>query len=847
MMRLALCLALGMVSCGYAEVVCVSPDAAAGGDGSRAKPYQTFVQARDAIRTLRKAGKLKRSDAVTVYLEPGDYPLSASFELTSEDSGTAEAQVVYRARENGKARLLGGVALEPSSFKPVTDASVLSRLDAAVRAHVRVCDLSARKLAAFPDFKTAFHGAPAAPWLYVNHEPMTLARWPNASATDAGWASFSKAVDTGLPEPDAADPALRKAHPGAFLFDDPRPARWNLSEGVWLLGYWTHDWCDEVIRIASYDKQKKIVALAAPHTYGINGGTWGNAQRRFFAMNAMEELDAPGEWYLDRARKLLYFYPAGDLAGSEIVLATLTEPLVTIRGAKYVGFEGLGFEYGHGDGIVAQNVEHLTIAGCVVANLAGSGVSLHGSASAVRSCDLFNLGKSGIGLNGGDRQSLTPAENRADNNHIHHFGIFQRTYAPGVGVSGCGQIVSNNCIHDAPHNAVLYGGNEHRFERNEVFRVVMETGDAGAFYTGRDWTSQGNILRNNYIHDLGGGDARHVNTMGIYLDDCDCGDTLEGNVFCRAGRAMMIGGGRDNPVLNNLVVDCPIGLHIDSRGMTWKQWNNPADKSWSLEEKALQLHYLQPPWSTRYPRLAKIMNDEPRQPLGNTVRRNVFVDCTRQVCDFDGHVKKLLDKFEMADNLAVNTRGAVQGEAPAVQLKGFNNLSGTKDQPIPLSADALTARDFAARWGAWLQREVPSFEKIPFDKIGLYEDAYRRTRPAGEAAAPQGKVARLEITDLRKGTGAVAERGKTVVVHYRGTLTDGTEFDSSRKHGSPFSFALGAGHVISGWEQGVLGMRVGGRRRLVIPPHMAYGSQGAGNVIPPHATLVFEVELLEVK
>ena len=733
MMRFALCLAFGMVSCAYAEVVvCVSPGAAAGGDGSRLKPYQTLVQARDGIRALRKAGTFKSSDAVTVCLKSGDYPLNASFELTAADSGTAESPIVYRARESGKARLYGGIALQPSSFKPVTDASVLSRLNAEVRDKVRVCDLSTKALAAFSDFKTAFQGVPAAPWLYVDHRPMTLARWPNVTATHAGWASFSKAVDTGLPKPGATDPALRKVHPGSFLFDDPRPARWNLSEGVWLLGYWTHDWCDEVIRVASYDKEKKVVALAAPHNYGINGGTWGAAQRRFFAMNALEELDAPTEWYLDRSRKLLYFYPGGDLARSEIILATLTEPFIKIHGAKYVDFVGLNFEYGHGDGIVARNVEHVEIVGCVLANLAGSGISIHGSASAVRSCDVFNLGTSGISLDGGDRRSLTPAKNIAENNHIHHFGLFQRTYAPGIGVNGCGQIVSNNCIHDAPHNAVLYGGNEHRFERNEVYRVVMETGDAGAFYTGRDWTSQGNILRNNYIHDLGGGDAEHVDTMGMYFDDCDCGDTIVGNVFYRAGRAIMIGGGRDNPVLNNLIVACPIGLHIDARGMTWQQWNNPADKSWCLEEKARQLHYTQPPWSTKYPRLATIMNEEPRQPLGNTVRRNVFVDCTKQVCDFDGNVMKLLDKFEIADNLAVNTTGAAKGLAPAFQIKGFTNLSGAKDKPIDLCDKDLTAQAFASRWNAWIQKEIASFETIPFEKIGLYKNAYRRTLPARE-------------------------------------------------------------------------------------------------------------------
>ena len=101
--------------------------------------------------------------------------------------------------------------------------------------------------------------------------------------------------------------------------------------------------------------------------------------------------------------------------------------------------------------------------------------------------------------------------------------------------------------------------------------------------------------------------------------------------------------------------------------------------------------------------------------------------------------------------------------------------------------------------------------------------------------------------DSKIGTGAEAFTGKSVSVHYTGWLTDGTKFDSSKDRGQPFSFQLGAGQVIKGWDQGVAGMKVGGIRKLTIPPDLGYGARGAGGVIPPNATLVFEVELLGVQ
>jgi len=108
-------------------------------------------------------------------------------------------------------------------------------------------------------------------------------------------------------------------------------------------------------------------------------------------------------------------------------------------------------------------------------------------------------------------------------------------------------------------------------------------------------------------------------------------------------------------------------------------------------------------------------------------------------------------------------------------------------------------------------------------------------------------ITSMKIDDVKIGTGPAVESGNTVSVHYVGTLQDGTEFDASKKRGQPFEFTVGAGQVIVGWEEGVEGMQVGGERVLVIPPEKAYGAAGAGGVIPPDATLVFTIELLEIR
>ena len=186
------------------------------------------------------------------------------------------------------------------------------------------------------------------------------------------------------------------------------------------------------------------------------------------------------------------------------------------------------------------------------------------------------------------------------------------------------------------------------------------------------------------------------------------------------------------------------------------------------------------------------------------------------------------DKAQTSTTAETATQPAAEGQA------NLTDQSATASAP---AAPATEAQPEAAATDPNATAQAPA------------DAAATAGQPAAAAPAtePAPVTGTLKITDVKKGSGAEAVDGKKVTVHYTGTLENGTKFDSSRDRGSPFPFVLGSGMVISGWEQGVKGMKVGGVRKLVIPPNLAYGNRSVGGVIPPNSTLLFEIELLKVE
>lgn len=696
--------------------------------GTASKPLASLEKARDTIRAWKKNGAFPEK-GVTVELR-GVFAMPVStFALDANDGGlSSNAPVVYQASKAG-AVFTGGFALPESGFRTVTDAATLARLPDEARGSVVCFDLKAvgvTYLAPLPDKFSGWNEME----VFSGGKAMRLARWPNT-----GWTEIAKVIDRGVKPIDKATGEWEFGYKGGtFEYAEDAPARWNVEKGVWLNGFWCHDWANETLRVGAIDKEKRQITAAAIHTYGIgNSSKWHTAKRRYYAFNLLEELDAPGEWYVDRENRMLYFYPVGgDL--SNVVLSVQKKPLFVITKASNIRLDGLTFHYSTGKAVAVDGCENVVLENLRVSNLTTDGISLAGGKKCgLNRCEVSDIGGTCVSVSGGDRTSLTACGHFVTNCHLHHSGRLQRTQGKCLSFSGVGITVAHNLIYDAPYIAVVYGGNDNLFEYNEVHSAMMESGDGGGLYTGRDWGSQGNIVRYNYFHHFGkpGVDwqkmrglnpdyeplKESVMVMGVYLDDCDSGDTVCNNIFYRTGWSAFVGGGRYNTISNNLFVECTSALHIDDRGLSRARPGEGVKDGWDLLAKLQALKFQESPWKDKYPYLVNVMQDDPKLPLHNVFCENVAINCPRFL-QMHGSVKKTtVPQLDFHDNLVFGAVNKADAET-FPQTEGGTKRAEFRSEILSGSADP-DQNGFAVQDGADFKRLAPWFSRVPIERIGL--------------------------------------------------------------------------------------------------------------------------------
>ena len=686
MTHLALLAALCLLLCCavQAQTLCVAPDGSDAAPGTAARPLASLTGARDAVR------RMSGDRPVTVVVANGTYEFTETFSLTQEDSGTPDAPVTYRAEDDRQVRLVGGRQLPADAFTPVTNEAVLDRLDPAARDDVLQLDLASIGVRDLPSPPIRYRGAPDVPELFFNDQRMTLARWPNE-----GWTTIGNIIESGS-RPRDGDMSNR---PGIFEYTGDQPGRWNVEAGVWLQGYWCYDWYEETIKVGAIDGGTRQITLAEPHHYSVKQGN--PSPRRYRAMNLLEELDEPGEYYVDPAAGILYFRPPGDLAGARLTLSMLKEPVVSLTGVSNVNLRGFIVEACRGDAVTVTDGSDVALLGCVVRNTRESGIVVRGGTGhRIEACDIHDTGTGGVHLGGGDRKTLTPGGHEIVNCHIHHFSQHQLTYANAIMLSGVGNRAAHNLIHNAPHQAIGVAGNDHIFELNVVHNVCMETDDCGAYYKGRNPSCRGNIVRHNFWHNIGS-PMGHGNAA-VYFDDGDGGDFVIGNVFYRCGEpgrgsfgTVFSHGGHDLLAENNVFVECKRAL--GSAPWNDDRWKDAIDggQGCSWQERLLkEVDITKPPYTTRYPALVGFMDPQPGTPRVSRAVRNLLVMC--------GEVRSGNWQVSEEENW-------VTDEDP-----GF--------------VDAA-AGDFRLREDSEVFERLPGFQRLPFTEMGLYTDELRPTLP----------------------------------------------------------------------------------------------------------------------
>ncbi len=562
------------------------PDALAdGSDG----PFATLERAQKAVREHLHTGL---PGEVTVTLRAGEYRRTAPLTFSKEDSGRPDAPVLWRGFSGEHPRLLGSVRL--AGWQEWKDG--IYRVDPGMKnpAEIRQILMAGKR------------------------QPM--ARYPNADPADPvfkGWA-FADGKDwpmyADIPGEDKRTLQVKEA--------DVRS--WAHPEDGELNVFPRYNWWNSLAPVASFDPATLTVKLTKDCSYAIRGGN------RYFFQGPLEELDAPGEWHVDRRERLLYFFPP-DGTRPEEAEVVVAPSLLVVRKAGYIAFEGFILEGSNATAVSFEDTESCRFAGNLVRNAgewAGGGISVRGGHGAqIRSNTVEGAGSNAVSVSGGEVLSLSPSEHLVENNHLHHFGVFYKQ-GSGVAVSGVGNSVKRNWIHDGPRFGIMHGGNNNLLEGNHLHDLCLETEDTGAIYSGgRDWiTPRGTVIRHNYIHDIWGLELNngHVKTpvfsWGIYLDDNSGGVDVIGNIVARAGRGGIHGhGARDCVVENNIWVGNG-NWQVDFHGWTTQQdfWSRHLPTMIAGYEKVVD----QPAWKGM-----RGMNLHPAEaplPSGLTMRGNRF-------------------------------------------------------------------------------------------------------------------------------------------------------------------------------------------------------------------------------
>jgi hypothetical protein len=517
-------------------------------------PLAGFTQAQAKVRAL-VASKKYKNKGIVVNLLGGTYSLAETLAFTANDGGKADIPVIWKAYNNEKVSITTGKKLSGNDFRKVTDYTVLNKLPFAARDKVLVADLKKLGITSVEVLDLIKN----APYLFtVGDKAQQLSRWPNQGYAHTGsLASSASRKDSG---------PRKKGF--TYEFDNAYPFRWSKATDAWLNGFWLLDYNMDYVKMKDVDTEQMLFS-------GKNTTFWGSGSNaRYYVCNLLEEIDAPSEFFIDVDNLKMYYYPVTDFNDKALVLATNNKSIVSFNSCSNIVFSGVTLECAGGNGLeIDKTCSNITLAGLTIRNISGAGAIIDGTNNVLRDCDIYDIGQSGVTLNGGNVNTLKAGNNLVENCSIHDVGT-TGTQKVGIWFSGVGNRIANNHIYNIPQHGIIRSAEfaECIIENNILERVSFDFDDASAIYVNFPGFGFGTKIRNNLIVDcigiLRGEWGPGGNVHGIYLDNGTCGIEVTDNVVINAKRGIFSNYGRDIVIKNNILINT-------EEPIVFSNWGNP--------------------------------------------------------------------------------------------------------------------------------------------------------------------------------------------------------------------------------------------------------------------------------
>lgn len=433
---------------------------------------------------------------------------------------------------------------------------------------------------------------PSSAKLTVNGITQTVARYPNEGYIKSG------------------DIVSSSAQQLIFQYADERSETWRNYKNARIWSHFDVTYGGHDAEISNINMADKTVALSG-NMYSTNI----SSPIEYYYYNIPEELDAPGEYYIDKENKLLYYYPNSDI--SRAILTDGTDALLRFENCRNIIINGITFDGGLGNGIEINGCDNVTVKNCEVSGSGMNGIVISGGMNCgVKNSAVHHTDGDAVKLSGGDIYTLTRANHYVDGCDIHDFSLRKKSYTSAVTTAGCGHAIKNNRIYNAPHTGLFIRSSETEIASNSFKNLTYDAMDMGCIYSVDTYTRRGISIHDNYFEGIRN---RYGDKSGlvkcIYMDNYTSGWEIYNNVFRDCDQGIHANGGRENTVRDNLFVsvDYPLGMYN-----LLNSFLKPPMYQTNLSPVSSGL------WTARYKGINEITETYPGYPYGTSVYGNVI-------------------------------------------------------------------------------------------------------------------------------------------------------------------------------------------------------------------------------